>query len=378
MDKISEAALITRDGVQRLIEVLTARGYRVIGPTVRNGAIGYDAIDGIGDFPVGWTDEQDGGRYRLRRRDDAALFGYAVGPHSWKRYLHPPQLRLWRAERSGDDMRIIDEGDEPPRYAFIGVRACELNAIAIQDKVFLGGPYVDPHYRSRREGIFIVAVNCAVAGGTCFCASMGAGPRVSSDFDLALTEIVHDGEHRFLVEPGTDVGAQVLAELPHRPAPPSDIETARAIVERTAQSMGREMPDTDVPALLRRNLEHPRWDNVAERCLTCGNCTMVCPTCFCTSVADETDLSGTTAARTRRWDSCFTMDFSYIHGGSVRSSARARYRQWMTHKLATWVDQFGTSGCVGCGRCISWCPVGIDITEEVRAIHDDERNGDGP
>lgn len=378
MGKTSDAALITRDGVQRLIEVLSTRGYRVIGPTVRNGAIGYDAIGGIDDFPVGWTDEQDGGHYRLRRRDDAALFGYAVGPHSWKRYLHPPQLRLWRAQRSGDDMRIIDEDDEPPRYAFIGVRACELKAIAIQDKVFLGGPYVDPHYQLRREGLFTVAVNCAVAGGSCFCASMGTGPQVEADFDLALTEIVHDGAHRFLVEAGTDLGARVLAELPHRPASSADIEAARAIVERTAQSMGREMPNTDIPALLRRNLEHSRWDNVAERCLTCGNCTMVCPTCFCASVEDETDLSGTTATRTRRWDSCFTMDFSYIHGGSVRSSSRARYRQWMTHKLATWVDQFGTSGCVGCGRCISWCPVGIDITEEVRAIHENERDGDGP
>ena len=117
--------------------------------------------------------------------------------------------------------------------------------------------------------------------------------------------------------------------------------------------------------LLQGNLEHPRWDDVAERCLTCGNCTMVCPTCFCTTVEDHSDLAGRRAERKRRWDSCFTMDFSYIHGGSVRDQARSRYRQWMTHKLASWIDQFGTSGCVGCGRCITWCPVGIDITEEV-------------
>jgi sulfhydrogenase subunit beta (sulfur reductase) len=95
---------------------------------------------------------------------------------------------------------------------------------------------------------------------------------------------------------------------------------------------------------------------------------MVCPTCFCTSVEDSTDVDGDGVVRVQRWDSCFTVDYSYIHGGSVRSSDRSRYRQWMTHKLSTWFDQFGSSGCVGCGRCITWCPVGIDITEEVAAI----------
>ncbi len=134
--------------------------------------------------------------------------------------------------------------------------------------------------------------------------------------------------------------------------------------------MGRSMDTSGIKELLYRNLDHPCWENVASRCLTCANCTMVCPTCFCAAVEDTTDLTGERAERWRRWDSCFTMDFSYIAGGSVRSSPKARYRQWMTHKLASWIDQFGTSGCVGCGRCITWCPVGIDITEEVRAIRE--------
>jgi ferredoxin len=105
---------------------------------------------------------------------------------------------------------------------------------------------------------------------------------------------------------------------------------------------------------------------------------MACPTCFCTTVDDVTDLTGSQAVRSRRWDSCFSMDFSYIHGGSVRSSGASRYRQWLTHKLASWQDQFGASGCVGCGRCITWCPVGIDLTEEVEAIRQDaERRRSG-
>ena len=263
--------------------------------------------------------------------------------------------------------------DEP--LALIGVRACELSAIAIHDTVLLGGPHQDPHYRARREGTFIVAVNCAVAGGTCFCASMQTGPKAERGFDVSLTEMVVDGERRFVAEAGSEAGQQIIERLPSRPATPAEIAEAQAVVSRTEAAMGREMPSGDLRDLLVRNLEHPRWDDVAQRCLTCGNCTMVCPTCFCTSVEDSSDLNGTVSSRTRRWDSCFTMDFSYIHGGSVRASGRSRYRQWMTHKLSSWIDQFGSSGCVGCGRCITWCPVGIDITEEVRAIRDSEAGG---
>jgi sulfhydrogenase subunit beta (sulfur reductase) len=361
-------AVVGVDGLRALLDALAGRGYRVVGPTVRDQAIVYDDITSPADLPEGWTDDQDGGRYRLVRRGDDALFGYAVGPHSWKRFLHPPLERLWRTAREGDGIRVVPEPMPDRRFAFIGVRACELHAMAIQDRVFLGGGHVDPGYRARREGAFIVAVHCGHAGGTCFCVSMHAGPKAEAGYDLALTEVVVEGERAFVVETGSEAGRAVLAELPQRAATAADVAEAEAVVARTAASMGREMPAEDVRELLLRNLEHPRWDAVAARCLACTNCTMVCPTCFCSTVEDASDLMTGESSRSRRWDSCFTMDFSYIHGGSVRASTRSRYRQWMTHKLATWHDQFGTSGCVGCGRCITWCPVGIDITEEVRAI----------
>ena len=360
-------AVITPEGLGGLIDGLRAEGFRVVGPKLRDDAIVYDDIETISDLPAGWTDEQDGGRYRVRRRDDAALFGYNVGPHAWKRFLHPPLLRLWRAERNADGMAIAATSDTTERYAFLAVRSCELHAIAIQDRVFLQGPYVDPHYRARREGAFIIAVNCGDAGGTCFCTSMKTGPKAQDGFDLSITELLAD-RHEFLVEVGSERGAALLATVPNRPPDAQHTDIAADAIARAEGNQGRHMRSDDVRELLQANLEHPRWDDVAQRCLTCGNCTMVCPTCFCTSVYDENDLASGAAERKRRWDSCFTMDFSYIHGGSVRSSARSRYRQWMTHKLANWVDQFGTSGCVGCGRCITWCPVGIDITEEVRAI----------
>jgi ferredoxin len=114
---------------------------------------------------------------------------------------------------------------------------------------------------------------------------------------------------------------------------------------------------------------------VAARCLTCGNCALVCPTCFCHSYQDSLDITGESAARRRLWEVCFTVDFSYIHGGSICPSPQSRYRQWLTHKLATWQDQFGCLGCVGCGRCITWCPVGIDLTQEVRALKETAAGG---
>ncbi len=379
---MSEAkAAIDVDGLQALIGALATRGYKVLGPTVRDGAIVYDEIEGVADLPAGWTDGQDAGRYRLERREDDALFGFAHGPQSWKRYLHPPMQTLWTAKRNGDGLKIVPPDPPTQKFAFIGARSCELHAIAIQDKVFQDGPFVDTAYAARRRGAFIVAVNCAEAGGTCFCVSMKTGPKAETGFDLALTEILSENSHTFLIEAGSEPGAELLAQLPKRPATSDDLTAAKAVVERTASRMGRSLQTEGIKALLQNNPNHPRWEDAAKRCLSCGNCTMVCPTCFCTTVDDHSDLTGASATRVRKWDSCFTLDFSYIHGGAVRQSGSARYRQWMTHKLASWYDQFGTSGCVGCGRCITWCPTGIDITEEAAAMrkapaaHTEEING---
>ena len=361
-------AAIDVKGLEALIAALAARGYTVLGPTVHEGAIVYDEISGVADLPKGWTDRQDGGRYRLERRDDDALFGFAHGPQSWKRYLHPPMQTLWTARKNGADLEIVPPEKPSQKFAFIGARSCELHAIEIQDKVFCNGPYVDAGYAARRRNTFIVAVNCAEAGGTCFCVSMKTGPKAQSGFDLALTELMNGSGHVFLAEAGSDAGTELLAELPKQPATEEHLAAASAVVERTASRMGRSLTTDGIKQLLQDNPNHARWEDAARRCLSCGNCTMVCPTCFCTTVDDYSDLTGTSATRVRKWDSCFTLDFSYLHGGAVRQSASARYRQWMTHKLASWYDQFATSGCVGCGRCITWCPTGIDITEEAAAI----------
>ena len=360
--------VVEKEQLQTLLDALHTRGFPTIGPTLQDGSIVYDELKSIDDLPAGWSDRQEAGAYRLVRREDEALFGYNVGPHSWKQFLHPPVLRLLQVESVDGNLAFTRGEPAAPARAFIGVRACEVQAMAIQDRVFLDGEYSDPDYRSRREGAFVVAVNCGQAGGTCFCASMGSGPKVTGGFDLSLTEIVGPDGHRFVVEVGSERGAELMREIPHRDAEEAELETAERVVRRAAEQMGRQMETAGIKELLYRNRDNPRWEEVASRCLSCANCTMVCPTCFCTTVEDATDLDGARAERWRKWESCFTLDFSYIHGGSVRTSAAARYRQWLTHKLATWIDQFGSSGCVGCGRCITWCPVGIDLTEEVAAI----------
>jgi ferredoxin len=360
-------------GLEDLFAAVRRRGYQPVGPTVRRGDLVLEELAGVQDLPRGWTDEQEGGAFRLKPREDQAFFGFGVGQESWKKFLFPAVLRLWQARRRGAGFEILPETGATPRFAFIGVRSCDLHAMAVQDKVFMEGKFADPTYRSRREQALVVAVNCAgCTCGTGFCASMQTGPKATFGFDVALTEVLAGGQHYFVAEVGTPMGAEILSEVPHRPAQPQEIDLADRLVAETGRRQGRSLDTTDIKDLFYRNYEHPRWDDVTARCLNCGNCTMVCPTCFCHTIEDVTDLTGQWAERWRKLDVCFTLDFSYIHGGSIRATPRSRYRQWLTHKLATWIDQFGCSGCIGCGRCITWCPVAIDITEETRAIRASE------
>ncbi|MFJ9566171.1 4Fe-4S dicluster domain-containing protein [Streptomyces fuscichromogenes] len=362
--------VIGREGLDALVAALVAEGRTVVGPTVRDGAIVLAELTSAEVLPYGWGVELDAGRYRLVPREDGAAFAHSCGPQSWKSFLHPARERLWSADRTPEGgVAFTAEDAEPPSYAFLGVRPCDLRAIAIQDRVLTGGRFEDTGYGRRRRGALLIAAECTEPGATCFCVSAGGGPAADPGYDLALTEVVDDDGHRFLVRVGSEEGARLLAGVPHRTADPVTETAAHDAVDAARDRMGRALPPVDLRTLLGASLAAERWDDVTARCLTCGNCTMVCPTCFCTTTEEVTDLTGDHTERWQRWDSCFDLDFSYLHEGPVRASGRSRYRQWLTHKLGTWHDQFGSSGCVGCGRCIAWCPAGIDITEEVAALH---------
>jgi ferredoxin len=365
--------------LQALIDALRELGYRTIGPRIADGAIVYRDLERVDQLPVGYVDRQDGGLYRLEKSETAGHFDYVVGPHSLKNFLFPPRETLLESVRTNGTWEMTAPDIDPTPLAVIGVRSCDLHALTIQDKVFLGGPYVDPAYAARREKLFLVAVNCRRASATCFCHSMNTGPAVKGGFDLAISEL--DGQ--FVVEIGSDRGADVMTRLEWTVCTLQQVEDARSISKALKKRMHerehqqpaesnapreRFLDTSNIHDLLMGNLEHPRWAEVAKRCLACGNCTLVCPTCFCASIEEVSDLTGDHVRRERAWDSCFTMEHSYMSMGAVRKTTYSRYRQWLTHKLATWIDQFGTSGCVGCGRCIAWCPVAIDLTEEVAAI----------
>ncbi len=251
--------ILGADQLGKLIGALVRKGYEVIGPTLRDRAIVYDKVESVEDLPAGWTDEQEPGRYRLKRREDEALFGYAVGPQSWKNYLHPAEVQLLSADRQGGTFRILNNEAKLKRpYAFLGARACELAAIAVQDRVLLEDKYRDPVYDQRRGGAFIIAVQCIQAAATCFCASMGTGPQVSGGFDLVLTESLGSKRHRFLIATGSNRGAEILTELEVVPATGEDRQEAGAGVEAAARQQVRSIDTTGIKELLYENFEHPR------------------------------------------------------------------------------------------------------------------------
>ena len=361
---IGSSVSLPKPQLDNLMASLREQGYQTVGPRIKDESIVYEAIQALTDLPQGYASEQAPAHFRLVRTGRRNYFDAIPAAQSWKQFIFPPTISLFTAKK--DTRWHIQENAEPaPRYALIGVRACELAAIEVQDRVFLRSDYRDAIYRQRREGLFIVAVNCLYPAGTCFCASMGSGPRHQKGYDLCLTEL----DDVFLVEIGSDLGRSALAKCTYQPASAFIQQAANDGLERAALQMGRQLDTTDLPDLLTGNLEARHWDVVARRCLSCANCTQVCPTCFCWDAVDHINLTGSETSRERVWDSCFNPYYSYqAGGGNTRPSIKSRYRQWLSHKLGTWKEQFGTFGCVGCGRCITWCPVGIDLTEEIPAL----------
>lgn len=356
-----------RTGLQRLFDELLHRGYELQGPRICADAVRLARLEKTEDLPEGWEDEQDSGKYQLQKTGRKTLFGVVHGPASAKPHFFPPVIGLWRARKTGATVTLIPEPLPTQKTALVGIRPCDLHAVEIQDKVFMNPVYPDPDYSARRKNTLIVVAQCTRCQPTCFCTFMGGDTRATSGFDIALTEI--EGEPvRYLFEAGSDIGAEVLSKCKLEQADTPEVEEADGLCSAAAETQLRGIDTEDIQEALYQNHDHPEWQRVAKRCFACTSCTQVCPTCFCHTPRDESSLDAISSQRTRVWDSCFEEDFSYIHGGSVRRSLASRYRQWLTHKLASWQEQFGTLGCVGCGRCITWCPARIDLRDEVETI----------
>ena len=359
---------LSEEGLGTLIGQLRNRNYQVYGPRADDFALHWRPIESVEDLPRGWTQELAPGRARLVPGESTAMFHHWTCAEGLKAILHLPVVRILAAERDNGAFRILDNPLPAEKCAFLGVRPCDLAALAVLDRVLLGDRNADDIYRARRQNAFLIAMHCQQSAPTCFCASMGSGPRARSGFDIALAEFVEGGVPEFFAEAGSDAGLELLESCGATPAPPEWNRAVEAGCTRAAAAQTRRLDVNAAPQLIDAMFDSPHWDAVARRCLACGNCTSVCPTCFCVNYEDRTSIDGRRAERWRLWDSCFTQSFTYIHGGSIRSSVKSRYRQWLSHKLARWQAQFGTPGCVGCGRCIAWCPAGIDITEEFRQL----------
>lgn len=359
---------LPHDQLQGLLKALQQSGYSCVGPQLRDGAIVYDVLADAGELPWGYRDQQSPGSYSLQSSSDKKAFAWANGPQGIKPHLFKPRETIWRVVRdSQGKLAFQPQPAEEQPIAFIGARACDLAALAIQDKVFIEGKYQDERYSSRRDKLFIIAVNCSYASDNCFCVSAGTGPAVTQAYDVLMTEI----ESGFVVKTGTQRGREILDHLKLKKAARTQLENAEEQPKQAAAMQTKRIPldnQRGLRDLLFANLGHPRWEEVAERCLSCGNCTSVCPTCFCHSEVEKPSLDGASSEHQREWDSCFTAGHSYVAGKVIRDDTSKRYRQWLTHKVGSWFDQFDVSGCVGCGRCVTWCPVGIDITEELSAI----------
>jgi sulfhydrogenase subunit beta (sulfur reductase) len=366
---IGSTAALPKAQFDTLLTRLQEKGWQTIGPRVRDDSVVYAPIRTAADLPQGYTSAEEPGQYRVHSGKSQRFFDILPGAQSWKQFFFPPRVALFQARKNGS-WKVQQTAEAAPKLALIGVRPCEIAAIKIQDLAFLREDFTDPMYRDRRKNAFLLAVNCLHPGGTCFCASMGTGPKATGDFDLALTEL----DDTFLLEVGSEAGKNLLQGMALQPATASVVKQAQDAQEAAKEKMGRRMDTRDLPDLLLKNLEHPEWAEVAKRCMSCASCTLVCPTCFCWDVQDHTDLSGGETIRERVWDSCFNPGYSYQAGGNTRPNTRSRYRQWLSHKLGTWKQQYGVLGCVGCGRCITWCPVKIDITQEIAALRKEVRS----
>lgn len=364
-DSLKDAGHLDRAQFTKLFEAVRAQGYQWRGPRLRDGALVMGGLDGPEQLPWGIGDEQAPGRYRTRDGDGDRAFAWANGPQALKPLVFAPQETLWRVRRdAGGGLEFSAVTPDPAPLAVLGVRACDLAALDLQDRHFLAPGHEDPHYAARRRTLFLVAVNCTHPAATCFCASTGDGPAATAGYDLLLDEL----EDGYLVRSGSEAGDAVLAQLPLSPVSDEQWQAAARATEQAASVQQRSLVPGNLHERLQARLDHPRWEEVAERCLSCGNCTSVCPTCFCHRQDAVPSLDGDESEQQRGWDSCFTEGHSFVHGRPLRNDTRTRYRQWLTHKLGSWHVQYGRSGCVGCGRCITWCPVGIDITEEARAV----------
>ena len=289
-----------------------------------------------------------------------------------RKFVYPPLQSI--------DQRSLDE---IKGRVVLGIHACDMHAISILDRTFLGG-HKDAYYFQLREKTVTIVFNCNKA---CkkkypnytlkgFCASMGTGPflKIKEGYDIEVTEI---GKQLYLLEPNSKKAKDLIGKNKEFKSALKKDLLQKSKMERAAlKTFTKELDTKGLPKLLADNLNHLIYRETADsKCLGCTNCTMVCPTCFCYNIEDSTLYDLKTSKRERYWDSCQEINFAKVHDGNFRETREARLRQFVTHKLSNWMEQYDCLGCVGCGRCMTWCPTNIDLTDMAKEVQKSAKRG---
>jgi sulfhydrogenase subunit beta (sulfur reductase) len=279
----------------------------------------------------------------------------------FKKLLLGPRFTMLRSGFDGSAVEC-DDNDAGPQV-FFGAHACDIHALKILDLLYLSD-YPDPYYRRNRAQLVVVGFGCW-PDDSCFCQSLGTST-ADDGFDLFLTRL----DDAIQVVVGSSVGDDIVRAGSHLFEPATRQDT-RQYLERLAarrQAFTLHLDVTDLPFVLELKKADPVWDELGKKCLCCGSCSMVCPTCSCFNVADAISGEGQ-AARIRTWDSCLFHDYAMVAGGhSFRSDRGERVRNRYYHKQEAFVREFGMPSCVGCGRCIENCPTGINVVEVFQQV----------
>ncbi|MGD2142982.1 MAG: 4Fe-4S dicluster domain-containing protein [Anaerolineae bacterium] len=299
--------------------------------------------------------------YRSAESSDEIVFEYERPEISPKEYVLPDTEVILRIEQQGKDV-MLEEGLSDHRQVLFGLRPCDAHGLAVVDALFLEEEPVDKIYQHHRERTVLVGLACPEMWEGCFCTSLGGGPGDATHLDVLLREV----DEGYAVEAVTQKGAALL----------SNLRAEERQGEPSAPAAGDPVPVTP-PDEWRPQFKDGMWRRHGERCLSCRICTYVCPTCRCFDVADrvvEVHPGVTRVERIRVWDACTSTNYRRVAGGhNPRAAKTDRLRNRFFCKFCYYPEDFGPTGCVGCGRCIVSCPVGIDITEVMEDMA--ERSG---
>ena len=337
----SSNLLIKKDSFLKFIDALRSE-HRVFGPVKERNYVAFREISSSTDLFM---------EYQTTMLSPGKMFIYKPREDILKFRMEAP-------------VSIEEITPTIEKQVIVGIHPCDINAILYLDKTFLG-VFPDPFYKARRENTILIGLNCMQVSENCFCSSVGAGPflKAQAGYDMILTDFGED----YLVEIKHSKASELFT-IKGKEAGPDEWRVKSEKEETVLKSFKKVIDIDGLDDLFMKNLDHPVWTTTAdERCLSCSNCVMVCPTCFCYDIVDETSMDLKGVRRIRQLDACQDLRFAEVHAGNFRLRRASRLRQFVIHNL-NYTNQYGVIKTVGCGRCITWCPTKIDLTEMAKEI----------